>query len=259
MNKLEGPVLPGGETYDVKGLKAALQKIAAKPALGEVVKRGAEARAEDVYESGELDKRIHEADLVLYSGAGTGHVPKYIEEHTKAKIFKLDLADLRTPDTKDKKFLIANARQLPIADESLNVVCLFDILHHTKNQEELLKEAFRVLKPGGKCLIMEDTIPEEINYGAGLGKVRAKAKKWLVGKMDDTFNLQSKGVNPHNYHPISDWELMGHDAGFEVNAKTTKSWHWGVEDFLGASRKTRPSEPTWRRLMQATMFEFVKK
>jgi ubiquinone/menaquinone biosynthesis C-methylase UbiE len=173
----------------------------------------------------------------LYLGVGTGHVAKYIEEHTGAKVFKFDLGDLRTPDTKDNKFARANARRIPVADSSLDVVCLMDILHHTNNQEEILSEARRVLKPGGKCLIMEDTIPEDFQRGA-------KFKRWIVGKMDDAFNQQPKGVNPHNYHPISEWESMFRKSGYLVDESKTNSWHWGLPDFMRANRKKRPDHPT---------------
>ncbi|TAN32159.1 class I SAM-dependent methyltransferase [Patescibacteria group bacterium] len=144
-------------------------------------------------------EKIKRGDAVAYIGTGSGHVPQFIEEQTGAKIFKFDLANLRTPDTKDNKFALANARHLPLADSSLDVVCLFDVLHHTKNQEQILSEARRVLRPGGKLLLLEDTLPEEINIASGVKKTKAKAKKWLVGKMDDLFNLQSKSVNPHNF------------------------------------------------------------
>ncbi len=243
--------LPDKETYDVAGPVRYIRKVEANPKKLEKFTRAASGRAEDIFESGKIAERIHEGDKVLYLGTGTGHVAKYIEDHTGAKVFKFDLADLRTPDTKDNKFAKANARHIPVADSSLDVVCLMDILHHTNNQEEILREVKRVLKPGGKCLLMEDTVPEEFQRGAGF-------KKWLVGKMDDTFNQQPKGINPHNYRSISEWESVLRKEGYVVDDNKTNSWHWGIPDFMGADRRKRPPKPTTFRPFQATMFEVVK-
>lgn len=249
--KKKGPELPDKETYDVAGPKKAIKSLEDKPELAEKFRGAALGRAEDIFESGHLKEKIKEGEVVLYIGAGSGHVPQYIEQQTGAKVVKFDLADLRTKDTKDNKFALANARRLPIRDACIDKICLFDILHHTQNQDEILKEALRVLKPGGKCLIMEDAVPESFQKGVGV-------KKWIVGKMDDAFNRQPKGVNPHNYHSISDWELMFHENGFDVNANDTSSWHWGIPDFMGADRSKRPDHNTLARPFEATMFEIVK-
>jgi SAM-dependent methyltransferase len=252
MSSPEGRIrIPEGETYDITGPKKILEKISANPKLAEKFTEAARGRAEDIFESGHLKEKIRPGDKVLYIGTGTGHVAEYIEKQTEATVFKLDLADLRSADTKDNDFVLANARRLPIRDGSVDVVCLFDILHHTKGQEEILKEAFRVLKPGAKCLIMEDTIPEPYERGVA-------AKKMLVGKMDDVFNQQPRNVNPHGYHSISDWEVMLHDSGFEVSADKTRSWHWGLPDFAGADRAKRPGKNTLLRPFEATMFDVEK-
>lgn len=243
---------PDGETYNVSQPKKFVEEVEKKPAVAKAFREGARNRAEDIFESGHLKEKIHSGERVLYIGAGTGHVAQYIEEQTGAKAVKVDLADLRTADTKDAKFVQGNARRLPFKDASVDVVCLFDILHHTENQEEILAEAKRVLKPGGRCLLLEDTVPEAYETGA-------KAKKWLVGKMDDAFNRQPAGVNPHNYHSISDWEIKFHQAGFAVRPDDTQSWHWGLRDFLpGNDRSKRPDRPTIARSFQSTLFEIVK-
>jgi 2-polyprenyl-6-hydroxyphenyl methylase/3-demethylubiquinone-9 3-methyltransferase len=51
--------------------------------------------------------------------------------------------------TKKVTYLHANAYHLPFQDESFDVVCAMDILEHVENPEKLIKEASRVLKPGG--------------------------------------------------------------------------------------------------------------
>lgn len=247
-----------GPTYDYSGPEKVLRKAGESPKLMEKLTEGAKGRAEDIFESGGLEQRIKKGDVVISIGSGTGHVEEVIEKRIGAKVIKLDYKDLRTPDTRDKKFVKADAERLPVQDDSVDVVCLFDILHHTTNQEQILAEALRVLKPGGKCFVLEDTIPEEINFGAGLNRLKAKAIEKLHRKQDDLFNQQPTGVNPHNLHTVSDWEIKFHDVGFNVDADKTTTWHWGVPDFMGADRKKRPKKPTVARPFPSTMFEVTK-
>jgi ubiquinone/menaquinone biosynthesis C-methylase UbiE len=49
---------------------------------------------------------------------------------------------------------VADAEQLPFADNSFDVVYSYGVMHHSPNTEQCVREAFRVLKPGGEARIM---------------------------------------------------------------------------------------------------------
>lgn len=51
------------------------------------------------------------------------------------------------------RFLLGDGRQIPIADASVDVVASFETLEHLYEQEQLLAEFRRVLRPGGLLLI----------------------------------------------------------------------------------------------------------
>ncbi len=50
----------------------------------------------------------------------------------------------------------ASMTSLPFADKSFDIVCAFDVIEHIEEDELALKEAYRVLKDGGKLYI---TVP----------------------------------------------------------------------------------------------------
>ena len=47
-----------------------------------------------------------------------------------------------------------DAENLPFDDQSFDVVVSFGVLHHTPDTEKALAEIFRVLKPGGRIMLM---------------------------------------------------------------------------------------------------------
>jgi ubiquinone/menaquinone biosynthesis C-methylase UbiE len=49
---------------------------------------------------------------------------------------------------------VADAEMLPFSDDSFDAVYSFGVLHHTPNTQKAVDEVYRVLKPGGRIIIM---------------------------------------------------------------------------------------------------------
>jgi SAM-dependent methyltransferase len=241
------------ETYDVSQIQKIILRLEANPALLSKFRSHAMARAHDIYTSGGLDKLIGPQDKVLYIGTGSGHVAHLIESETGAKIFKLDLKDIRFPDARSERFILGNARYLPLQDNSCDVITLFDMLHHCRNPEDLIIEARRTLKPGGALLLLEDTIPDKKNP---LRSVIAS----LVGRVDDMMNQQPSNLNPHNYHSVSEWKWLLIRLGFDPTSVDIESWYWGITNFLPATlRPDRIHHRTLDRPFESTRMVFTKR
>jgi GT2 family glycosyltransferase/SAM-dependent methyltransferase len=58
-----------------------------------------------------------------------------------------------------RRFACADATRLPIADASVDVVTLYDVLEHIPDDATAVREAVRVLRPGGHLLL---TTPSEL-------------------------------------------------------------------------------------------------
>jgi SAM-dependent methyltransferase len=79
---------------------------------------------------------------VLDIGSGTAHIKDF-----RADVVSTDILSFPGID------VVADAHRLPFPDQTFTGVVMLDVLHHLERPVEFLKEASRVLKPGG-CLAM---------------------------------------------------------------------------------------------------------
>ena len=109
----------------------------------------------------------------LEIGAEFGHRAAVIEEKYKANGFALDisfeslsLAPFFTKKLRLKKIpkrICADAYYLPFKNNSFNFIFCYQTLHHFPNPSPIVKEAFRVLAPGGYLFVNEEPISQTFN------------------------------------------------------------------------------------------------
>ena len=107
--------------------------------------------------------------------------------------------------------LCADGYRLPFADESFQIVLLVAVLEHTREPWRLLAEARRVLKRGGRAIMV---VPNDINMSAGRLLLRkfpirypdhltfttpAKMRRWL----SDGFRLREGFTLPFRALPFA--------------------------------------------------------
>jgi SAM-dependent methyltransferase len=92
--------------------------------------------------------------------------------------------------------LRSDARRLPFADDSFDLVLSSDAWEHIEEDDQVAAESFRVLRPGGRLLVM---VPAGMDLWSGhdtaLGHVRRYEKDQLVAlvqgagfKVDEVFS-----------------------------------------------------------------------
>lgn len=109
----------------------------------------------------------------LEIGAEFGHRAAVFEEKYNAQGFALDISfeslaqmPLFAKELKLKKIpkrICADAYHLPFRDNSFNFIFCYQTLHHFPDPSPVVKEAFRVLAPGGHFFINEEPISQSFN------------------------------------------------------------------------------------------------
>jgi ubiquinone/menaquinone biosynthesis C-methylase UbiE len=101
---------------------------------------------------------------VLDIGTGPGSIPLTLQRvHPEAGFFGCDICYgmLRMACAAGKKkhvpllFAAGDGQQLPYGDNAFDVIISLFALHHMDRPEDLLREVDRVLKPGGRLLIID--------------------------------------------------------------------------------------------------------
>lgn len=98
------------------------------------------------------------------------------------------------------EFVIADAEQLPFADNSIDLVTMAFGLRNVTDQQQALTEITRVLKPGGRVLVLEFSRPQN--------KIISKAYDWysftflprmgsLIAKDSDSYQYLAESIRMH--------------------------------------------------------------
>jgi 2-polyprenyl-6-hydroxyphenyl methylase/3-demethylubiquinone-9 3-methyltransferase len=111
-------------------------------------------RAESRHRNPWIAARLGSPKRVLDLGCGAGFLANDLARrgHAVAGVDttreNLDVARAHD-ETRSVRYVVADARSLPFASESFDVVCAMDLLEHVEEPERVIAEAARVLAPGG--------------------------------------------------------------------------------------------------------------
>ena len=80
-------------------------------------------------------------------GGGSGNLKEFFPDVISSDILFVPWLDV-----------VTDAHHLPFKDGSLDNILLFDVLHHLRKPVSFFSDAARVLKQGGRILIMEPCV-----------------------------------------------------------------------------------------------------
>jgi tocopherol O-methyltransferase len=114
--------------------------------------------------------RISTGDRVLDAGSGYGGSAMWLAREVGCSVIGVNLVAFQTLRARRlaaakgistrAKFLVADYAQTPFASASFDVVWGLESIVHAESQEMFVREAARLLRPGGRLLIAEYTARE---------------------------------------------------------------------------------------------------
>ena len=102
---------------------------------------------------------------IVDAGCGLGHSTLWLAEHFNARVTGITIVPrqvntmqkfIAKNGIKNVDFLEASYFDMPFEDNSIDVVWSIEAVCHAQDKSQFYKEAYRVLKPGGKLLIGEN-------------------------------------------------------------------------------------------------------
>ena len=122
-------------------------------------------------------------------GCGTGVVMSILAPHV-ARVIGVDASDemlaaatSRLADVPNAEVRHGALESLPVADATLDAATLMLVLHHIPSPALALAEAARVLKPGGRLLIVDMAPHEREEYRQQMGHVWLGFSEEQIGRL----------------------------------------------------------------------------
>jgi Methylase involved in ubiquinone/menaquinone biosynthesis len=110
--------------------------------------------------------------------------------------------------------IIADGSQLPFTDNTFDAALLIGVLHHMPTQLHVLvlQEGLRVLRAGGRLLVLEDTY-------------HGNRERFATYVIDSVMNFEFIG-HPHSNRSSEEWgNIMREIRGHLVHNRKYISWY----------------------------------
>lgn len=132
---------------------------------------------------------ITKQDVVLDAGCGIGGSSVWLAKNIGCNVTGISLSEKQVATANGiaakegvgqlAKFNQKDFTQTGFADESFDIVWAIESVCHAHNKSEFLKEAFRILKKGGR-LILADFFKEENLQGKNAEQIQQWAHGWAI-------------------------------------------------------------------------------
>ena len=144
----------------------------------------------------ELSKYTKNNEKVLDIGCGYGGILYELKKIKNIKPLGID----KHVKTSLIPFIKADGKKLPFKNKQFDVSLMIDVLHHTKNMGNILKEASRV----SKKIIIKDHF-----YETGFQKIRLKIIDFLA-------NVWHNVPLPFNFLTLKEWEQLFESLNLKI-------------------------------------------
>jgi SAM-dependent methyltransferase len=217
---------------------------------------------------------LKEGDVVLDLGSGAGFdaflaspkvgdTGRVIGVDMTPEMIEKSCANAQKGNYKNVEFRLGEIEKLPVEDNSVDVIISNCVINLSPDKESAFKEAFRVLRPGGRLMVSDlvlvkglpDIIKESVEAYVGC-LAGAIMKDEYIGYIKKAGFKEVKIIERTNY-PI---EAMANDTTAQVvknNPNITEEYLKGIKDAV-ASIKVHAAKPLMVRLRSPSILSAVE-
>ena len=194
--------------------------------------------------------------LDLGSGGGLDVLLSAKRVGPTGKAYGLDMTDemlalarenQRKAGASNVEFLKGTIEAIPLPDNSVDVIISNCVINLSSDKDAVLREAFRVLKPGGRFAVSDVVVRGEVP-----AEVRRNMELWvgcIAGALRDTeytSKLQTAGfkdveVEPWRVYNLEDARSYLTDSGLDVDALAPQVEGMFASAFIRATKPTAKS------------------
>jgi arsenite methyltransferase len=176
---------------------------------------------------------IHPGETVLDLGSGGG-IDVFLSARRvgpTGKVYGLDMTDemlelarqnQQRAGIANVEFLKGDIEQIPLPDNSVDLIISNCVINLSPDKDQVLREAFRVLKPGGRFavsdIVVRGVMPKEVRHSAELwaGCVAGALEESLYIEKLQTTGFEKVSIEPTRIYTADDARefLMG--AGLDT-------------------------------------------
>jgi SAM-dependent methyltransferase len=202
-----------------------------------------------------IDLKPGETVLDLGSGGGIDVLLSAKRVGPAGKAYGLDMTDdmlalarenQRHAGVENVEFLKGEIENIPLPDNSIDVVISNCVINLSADKTRVLREAFRVLKPGGRFAVSDvvarGEVPELVRKSMALwvGCIAgALEEREYIAKLAQA-GFTSISVEPTRVYDVEDARLFLEDAGVDVDAIAPQAAGSLMSAFI---RATKPAAP----------------
>jgi arsenite methyltransferase len=180
---------------------------------------------------------LHEGEVVLDLGSGGGIdvLLSAARVGPTGKAYGLDMTDemlalarrnAEASGATNVEFLKGDIESIPLPDNSVDVIISNCVINLSADKSKVLKEAFRVLKPGGRFavsdVIVRGDVPPEVRrsmelwVGCVAGALEENEFKSLLADA----GFENADIEPTRVYNVEDARVFLEEAGLDVDAFT---------------------------------------
>jgi SAM-dependent methyltransferase len=147
------------------------------------------------------------------------------------------------------EFLKGEIENIPLPDNSVDVIISNCVINLSGDKDKVLREAFRVLKPGGRFAVSDVVVRGEVP-----AEIRRSVELWIgcvAGALEEseyrselaTAGFENIGIEPTRIHTVDDARQFLAGQGFDIERIAAQVDGKFISAFIRAVKPLQPLPP----------------